>query len=116
MSEQDNKIPGPPPVPSELLGARAPSLAVEVVTASQHAALVLRSELLGAREEALKLREEAAALREKVAETKFTKSRIAEIVAYTIAIVNGLGAIGAAAAYAIAQIVQAYAQASGGHR
>jgi hypothetical protein len=96
---EEQRIPGPPPIPS---------VSVDVVTASQHAALGLRAELLQAREDAL-------ALREKVAEAKATKSRIAEIIAYTIAIVNGLGAIGAATAYAIAQIAQAYGQAAG-HR
>lgn len=76
-------------------------MSVDVVTVSQHAALVLRAELLTSREEALKLREEAT-------DRKAMRSRVAEVVAVTVAIVNGLGAIGAATAYAVAQIVMAY--------
>lgn len=88
MNEETDKIPGPPAIG-------------EAVTASQHAALVLRAELLAAREDALALREVAT-------DRKATRSRVAEIVAVTVAIVNGLGAIGAATAYAVAQIVAAY--------
>lgn len=103
-----DKVPGPPPVPAEdktvpedKIPGPPPVPASEDVSASHHAALVLRAELLAAREDALAIREEAT-------DRKATRSRVAEIVAVTVAIVNGLGAIGAATAYAVAQIVAAY--------